>query len=34
MEADVVNERRPGPAGEVHEREIKGKKFKLGTSLC
>ena len=31
--ADVVCERRPGPAGEVQEREINGKKFKLGTSL-
>jgi len=33
-EANVINERRHEPAGEVQEREIKGKKFKLGTSLC
>jgi len=26
--------RQPGPAKEVQEREIKGKKFKLDTSLC
>ena len=29
----MVSERRPGPAGEVQEREINGKKFKLGNSL-
>ena len=33
-EADVINEKRPGPTGEVQEREINGKKFKLNTSLC
>jgi len=31
--AEITNERRPEPAGEVREREIKGKKFKLGSSL-
>jgi len=30
---EVVNDKRPGPTGEVQEREIKGNKFKLGTSL-
>ena len=30
---EVINDRRPGPVREVQEREIKGKKFKLGTSL-
>jgi len=34
VEAGVVNETKPGPASEVQEREIKGKKFKLNTSLC
>jgi len=34
VEAEAVNERQSGPTGEVQEREIKGKKFKLGTSLC
>jgi len=29
----VASERRPRPAGEVQEKEIEGKKFKLGTSL-
>jgi len=33
-EADVLNKRRLELAGEVQERDIKGKKFKLGTSLC
>jgi len=32
-EAEVINERWSGPTGEVQEREIKGKKFKLDTSL-
>jgi len=32
-ESEVINERRPGPAAEVQEREIKGKNFKLDTSL-
>ena len=31
--AEVTNEKRFGPAGEVQERVIKGKKFKFGTSL-
>ena len=31
--AEVTNERRPRPAGEVQEKVSKGKKFKLGTSL-
>jgi len=31
--AYISDERRLGPAGEVQEREIKGKKFKFGTSL-
>jgi len=30
---EVVNDSRLGPVGEVQEREIKRKKFKLGTSL-
>jgi len=30
---EVTNERRPGPVGEVHEKVIQGKKFKLDTSL-
>ena len=34
MEAGAANERRPRPADDVQEREIKGKKFKLGTSIC
>jgi len=33
-EVDISDERRFGPTGEVQEREIKGKKFKLSTSLC
>jgi len=33
-ETYVINERRPEPTREVQEREIKGKKFKLSTSLC
>jgi len=31
--AEIAQERRPEPAGEVQEREIGGKKFKLGKSL-
>jgi len=31
--AEIAQERRPEPAGEVLEREIKGKTFKLGKSL-
>jgi len=31
--AEATSERRPKPAGEVQEKEIKGKKFKLGSSL-
>ena len=31
--AEMARERRPEPAGEVLEREIGGKKFKLGKSL-
>ena len=34
VEADISDERQRGPTGEVWEREINGKKFKLGTSLC
>ena len=34
MEVGVANERRPGPVGEVQEKKIGGKKFKLGTSIC
>jgi len=33
MRIEVANERRLEPAGEVQEKEIEGKKFKLGTSL-
>jgi len=33
MQIEVARERRPGPVGEVQEKEIEGKKFKLGTSL-
>jgi len=33
-EVDISDERRPGPVEEVQEREINGKKFKLGASLC
>jgi len=32
-EVEVVNDKRPGPAREVEEREINGKKFKFDTSL-
>jgi len=32
-EVEAINERRPGLAGEVREREVKEKKFKLDTSL-
>jgi len=31
---EISSERRPEPASEVQEKEIEGKKFKLGTSLC
>jgi len=31
--AEIARERRPEPAGEVLEREIGGKTFKLGKSL-
>jgi len=31
--AEMARERRPEPVGEVLEREIKGKKFRLDTSL-
>ena len=34
MQAEVASERRPGPAGEVQEKEIGGKNIKLGTSIC
>jgi len=30
LKARVSSERRPGPTGEVHEKEIRGKNFKLG----
>jgi len=30
---EIAKERRPKPAGEVQEKEIAGKKFKLGMSL-
>jgi len=30
----VVNKRQPGPTGEVLEKEIRGKKFKLDMSIC
>jgi len=30
---EIARERRPKPAGEVQEREIGGKKFKLGKYL-
>jgi len=33
-EADISDERRPGSAKEVRVREINGRKFKLGASLC
>ena len=32
-QTEVTNERLPEPAGEVQEKVIEGKKFKLGTSL-
>jgi len=32
-QAEVTNERRPEPVGEVQEKVIEGKEFKLGTSL-
>ena len=32
-QAEATSERRPGPAGEVQEKEIEGKKFKFGSSL-
>jgi len=31
--AKATSEGRPKPVGEVQEKEIKGKKFKLGSSL-
>ena len=34
VEAGISNERRHGPVAEVQKREIKGKKFRLDTSLC
>ena len=34
MQADVISERRLRPTGEVQEKEIRGKKFKVGTSIC
>jgi len=34
VEADINNERQPGTTEETREKVIKGKKFKLGTSLC
>jgi len=34
IEADINDQRRTGLAEEVREKEIKGKKFKLNTSLC
>jgi len=30
---EIANKRQPEPVGEVQEKEIVGKKFKLGTSL-
>jgi len=33
-QAEIGSERRPGPAGEVQEKEIGGKKFKLGMLIC
>jgi len=30
---EIGSERRPEPASEVQEKEIEGKKFKLGVSL-
>jgi len=30
---EIARERRPKPAGEVLEREIRGRTFKLGKSL-
>jgi len=33
MQTEGTSERRPGPVGEVQEKEIEGKKFKLGASL-
>jgi len=34
VEADPHEERQPGPAGEVWELEVNGKKFKPRASLC
>jgi len=34
VEVGVASERRPRSNGEVHEKEIGGKKLKLGTSIC
>ena len=34
MQAEVASEKRPRPADEVQEKEIRGKKFKVGTSIC
>jgi len=31
--AEISNKKQPGPAGEVQEREIKGKKFNINTTL-
>jgi len=31
--AEIISEGQPEPTGEVQEREIKGKRFKLGSSL-
>jgi len=33
-EADIIDERRPGPAEEVQERGINRKKLKLSVELC
>ena len=33
MQTEVSSERQPEPAGKVQEKEIEGKKFKLGLSL-
>jgi len=33
LEAEIGHIQRPGPAGDVHKREIEGKLFKLDISL-
>jgi len=34
MQTEVASKRQPGPASEVQEKEIGGKKFKLNMSIC